>query len=105
MLPCGLDSVTVAPGSTAPDESVTVPPIAPTPCANTGGVAHAHNANATTIVTKRGAVIVIPFCQRGFLGRFDSSESIHLRCPSGSRFAMVSGADRLDRAHVLRYDA
>src|SRR5438874_2881038 len=61
MLPCGLDSVTVAPGSTAPDESVTVPPTAPTPCANTGGVAHAHNANATTIVTKRGAVIVIPF--------------------------------------------
>src|SRR5439155_21293319 len=68
MLPCGLDSVTVAPGSTAPDESVTVPPIAPTPCANTGGVAHAHNANAMTILTKRFAVIVIPSCQRGFVG-------------------------------------
>ena len=30
---CGLENVTVAPGSTAPDESVTVPAIAPTPCA------------------------------------------------------------------------
>src|SRR5438067_6894183 len=64
MLPRGLDSVTVAPGNTAPDESVMVPPIAPTPCANTGGVAHAHNANATTILTKRGAVIMIPSYQR-----------------------------------------
>src|SRR5438128_11571446 len=71
MLPRGLDSVTVAPGNTAPDESVMLPPIAPTPCANTGGVEHAHNANTTTILTKRGAVILIPSCQRGF--RWDGS--------------------------------
>src|SRR6266852_785444 len=68
MLPRGLDSVTVAPGNTAPDESVMVPPIAPTPCANTGGVEHAQNANTTTILTRRGAVIVIPSWQRGFAG-------------------------------------
>src|SRR5437899_9915542 len=68
MLPRGLDSVTDAPGSTAPDESVMVPPIAPTPCADTGSVEHAHHASTTTILTKRGAVIVIPSCQRGFVG-------------------------------------
>src|SRR2546428_9107111 len=81
MLPRGLDSVTVAPGNTAPDESVIVPPIAPTPCANTGGVEHTHNTNATTILTKRRAIIVIPSCQRGFVGTVRSSESIHPRCP------------------------
>src|SRR5438128_1155461 len=80
MLPRGLDSVTVAPGNTAPDESVTVPPIAPTPCANTAGMEHAHNANATTILTKRGAVIVIPSCQRGFVGtaRFEREHTPRL---------------------------
>src|SRR5438093_1004967 len=66
--------------STAPDESVTVPPIAPTPCANAGSVEHAHNADATTILTKRDAVIVIPSCQRGFVGtaRFEREHTPRL---------------------------
>src|SRR5437762_13670714 len=84
MLPRGLDSVTDAPGNTAPDGSVMVPPIAPTPCADTGSVEHAHHARTTMILTKRGAVIVIPSCQRGFVGRFDSSESIHPQRRSGA---------------------
>src|SRR5438093_13689184 len=68
MLPRGLDSVTDAPGNTAPDESVMVPPIAPTPCADNGSVEHAHHPTTTTILMKRRAVIVIPSCQRGFVG-------------------------------------
>src|SRR6266568_1276511 len=100
MLPRGLDSVTVAPGNTAPDESVMVPPIAPTPCANTGSVEHAHNANTITILTKRDAVIVIPSCQGGFVGTVRFSESIHPRRPCGGRFA-VAFPDAASRArHV-----
>src|SRR5712671_1637840 len=95
MLPRGLDSVTVAPGNTAPDASVMVPPIAPTPCAHTCGVAHAHNVNTTKILTRRGAVIVIPSCQDGFVGTVRLSESIHPQCPSGRRFAVVRRANRV----------
>src|SRR5262249_5275119 len=66
MLPRGLDSVTVAPGSTAPDESVMVPPIAPTPCATAGRGEHAHNATATMILTKRDAAMAIPLNRAPF---------------------------------------
>ena len=41
----GLDSVAVTPGSTAPDASVIVPPIAPTPCAAAGRVAEIENSS------------------------------------------------------------
>jgi hypothetical protein len=43
----GLESVTVVPGITAPDSSLTVPPIDPTPCARAGGDGVTHN-NATS---------------------------------------------------------
>src|SRR5262252_7320011 len=59
MLPRGLESVTVTPGITAPDASVTVPPIPPTPCAMAGRNGHAHSANTTVSLTKRLTVIVI----------------------------------------------
>src|SRR5437762_12365557 len=77
MLPRGLDSVTDAPGNTAPDESVMVPPIAPTPCADTGSVEHAHHPTTTTILTKRGAVSVIPSFQRGLVAsvRFEREKT------------------------------
>src|SRR5439155_6788376 len=89
MLPRGFDSVTVAPGNTAPDESVTVPPIAPTPCANTGSVKHGHNANTTTILTKRGTVIGVPSGRDGFVGTVRLSESIHPSHSCGGRFAVA----------------
>src|SRR5213596_1456881 len=99
MLPRGLDSVTVAPGNTAPDESVMVPPIAPTPCANTGGAEHAHTANATTIVSKRGEVIVIPSCQRDLV-RTVRLEREHTSTASVRRKIRrgAGGANRVDHA-------
>src|SRR5262245_2398010 len=72
MLPRGLESVTVTPGITAPDASVTVPPIAPTPCAIAGRSGHAHSANTTVSLTKRLTVIVIFLSS----GRFRRNYSI-----------------------------
>src|SRR6185295_19074548 len=69
MVPRGLESLTVTPGSTAPDGSDMVPPIAPTPCAMAGIVEHIQNDNTTMRLTKSRALIVIPFlstCQVGF---------------------------------------
>src|SRR5436189_307058 len=61
MDPRGLERVTVAPGSTAPDASETVPPIAPTPCAAAGSEEHIQNDNTTMLLpTKSLALIVIP---------------------------------------------
>src|SRR5229473_3351098 len=58
MLPWGLESVTVTPGSTAPDASAIVPPIAPTPCAIAGSVEHAPNTNtAMPLPTKSLALM------------------------------------------------
>src|SRR5262245_26744588 len=72
MLPRGLESVTVTPGITAPDASVTVPPIPPTPCAIAGRSGHVHSANTTVSLTKRLAVIVIVLSS----GRFRRNYSI-----------------------------
>src|SRR5262245_61894449 len=46
----GLDSVTVVPGNTAPDSSVTVPPIAPTPCARADAEKPAQNTSAYPMI-------------------------------------------------------
>src|SRR5262249_9268795 len=49
MLPRGFESVTTAPGRTAPEVSVTLPPIAPTPCACAGAAENNQRANPTQI--------------------------------------------------------
>src|SRR5438552_1656517 len=53
----GLESVTVAPGMTAPDSSRTVPPIDPTPWARAGNDTHRQNPAAKT--TRRTTVAEI----------------------------------------------
>src|SRR3954467_14630447 len=60
MLPRGLERETVAPGSTAPEASATVPAMAPTPCAAAGCGRHITHAETTMMLTKRDPVIVKP---------------------------------------------
>src|SRR5947209_8385447 len=50
IVPPGLDSVTLTPGSTAPEESIMVPPIAPTPCAIAATDTQQHNSRTTPIL-------------------------------------------------------
>src|SRR5436853_7672866 len=64
MLPRGFERVTVAPGSTAPEASVTVPAIAPTPCAVADRGRDITHADTTMMLTKRDPVIVIPLAIR-----------------------------------------
>src|SRR3954470_1682222 len=66
----GLIKVIVTPGSTAPDSSTTVPPMAPTPCAAAG----CENNNTARIAT--------PQCQ-GVLVIGTSSRSRAIRTPEG----------------------
>src|SRR3954447_24261419 len=82
MLPRGLERVTVAPGRTAPEASVTVPAIAPTPCAAAGRGRHITHADTTTMLTMRDPVIVLILlpCCGGCGGAVRSSERIHRAC-------------------------
>src|SRR4051794_1607810 len=75
MLPRGLERVTVAPGSTAPEASVTVPAIAPTPCALAGRGKAITHADTTMMLTKRDAVIVISLPLRGWLGSIEREDT------------------------------
>src|SRR5712691_2715769 len=59
MVPRGLERVTVAPGSTAPDASETVPPIAPTPCAAAGSVENIQNDNTTMLLPTRPLALIV----------------------------------------------
>src|SRR5918993_2743317 len=58
-VPCALVNVTVAPGSTAPDASVTVPAIAPTPWADTA-VADQANTNSDRTAWRSARFAFIP---------------------------------------------
>src|SRR5262245_30892472 len=62
----GLDRVTVAPGRTAPDSSVIVPPIEPTPWATTGvgSTRRPTNDAKTTLRIADTAYMVISFSRR-----------------------------------------
>src|SRR5437762_2127318 len=107
MVPRGLDRVTFTPGSTAPDGSEMVPPIAPTPCAIASRVEHIQHDNMTMRRTKSLALIVIPlFDTAGRVFRCDclddrerSSVLQAERPPDASR--QVSLKDRVDRPDVV----
>src|SRR5215207_9559850 len=64
MLPRGFESATVTPGITAPDASVTVPPIAPTPCAAAAAASIQKDHTRTLLRTKSLTVIVTPPLRR-----------------------------------------
>src|SRR6185436_12756843 len=64
MLPRGLERATVTPGSIAPDASVTVPPIAPTPCAAAGAASIQNDHTRTPLRTKSLTLIVTPPLRR-----------------------------------------
>src|SRR5207245_3505812 len=73
MLPRGLERVTLTPGSTAPDGSEAVPPMAPTPCAVAGSVEHSQNDKTTMVLpTKSLAIIVTPL--------FDTARRVPCDC-------------------------
>ena len=58
MVPRGLESVTVAPGRTAPELSAIVPPIAPTPWAIAGVVQHARHTSSPMLVVVKNRTVM-----------------------------------------------
>src|SRR6185295_16222204 len=82
------DRATDTPGSTAPEESEMVPPIAPTPCAIAGSAEPIHNDNTAMLLTKSLAVIVTPLFDRRSNGR-----EVRRRLPDGDPFGPGQGGN------------
>src|SRR5438874_1927453 len=73
----GLAASTVTPGSTAPDASLTVPAIAPVPCADAMvGSSASHTAAATTRIN----VGIAPLLKNHTRRRIETARSQHQLC-------------------------
>src|SRR6185295_15867550 len=105
MLPRGLERVTLTPGRTAPDGSVTVPPIAPTPCARAGSVEHTENDNTTRLLPTKCLALIVPLPLFGLTGGVSDCEGSDGREHTPAQSALgdaVASADWMDDERARR---